>query len=109
MPPSSRYKKYLKMEAPGSFEALATSYQSLWRQISESSKFDFITLFIVVPCILITWRFFLPTNAPPHQTHKMSKRIAKISLCLLLHVSVQLDHPQGAYAELCYNDVFFTD
>jgi hypothetical protein len=29
MPPSSRYKKYLKMEAPGSFEALATSYQSL--------------------------------------------------------------------------------
>ena len=29
------------------------------------------------------------------------KRTVKISLCLLLHVSVQLDHPQGAYAELC--------
>jgi hypothetical protein len=29
----------------------------------------------------------------------MLQRTVKISLCLLLHVSVQLDHPQGAYAE----------
>jgi hypothetical protein len=37
----------------------------------------------------------------------MLKRKVKISLCLLLHVSVQLDHPQGAYAEPCktYNIV----
>jgi hypothetical protein len=33
--------------------------------------------------------------------HKMLKRTVKISLCLLLHVSVQLDHPQGAYGEPC--------
>ena len=31
----------------------------------------------------------------------MLKRTVKISLCLLLHVSVQLDHPQGSYAVLC--------
>jgi len=39
----------------------------------------------------------------------MLKRTVTISLCLLLHVSVQLDHPQGAYAELCqsYNIVEF--
>ena len=37
----------------------------------------------------------------------MLKRTVKISLYLLLHVSVQLDHPQGAYAETCqsYNIV----
>ena len=37
----------------------------------------------------------------------MLKRTVKISLCLLLHVSVQLDHPHGAYAESCqsYNIV----
>ena len=37
----------------------------------------------------------------------MLKRTVKISLYLLLHVSVQLDHPQGAYAEPClsYNIV----
>ena len=37
----------------------------------------------------------------------MLKRRVEISLCLLLHVSVQLDHPQGAYAEPCqsYNIV----
>jgi len=29
----------------------------------------------------------------------MLKRTVKIPLCLLLHVSVQLDHPQGALAE----------
>ena len=29
----------------------------------------------------------------------MLKCTVKISLCLLLHVSVQLDHPQGAYAD----------
>ena len=37
----------------------------------------------------------------PFIKHKMLKRTIKISLCLLLHVSVQLDHPQGAYAEPC--------
>jgi len=39
----------------------------------------------------------------------MLKRTVKISLCLLLHVSVQLDHPQEAYAEPCwsYNIVEF--
>jgi len=31
----------------------------------------------------------------------MLKRRVKISLCLLLHVSVQLDDPQGAFAEPC--------
>jgi len=31
----------------------------------------------------------------------MLKRTVKISFCLLLHVSVQLDHPQGANAEPC--------
>jgi len=31
----------------------------------------------------------------------MLKRTVKITLCLLLHVSVQLDHPQGAYADPC--------
>jgi len=37
----------------------------------------------------------------------MLKRTVKISLCLLLHVSVQSDHPQGAHAEPCqsYNIV----
>jgi len=31
----------------------------------------------------------------------MLKRTVKISLSLLLHVSVQLDYLQGAYAEPC--------
>jgi len=31
----------------------------------------------------------------------MLKHTVKIYLCLLLHVSVQLDHPQRAYAEPC--------
>jgi len=31
----------------------------------------------------------------------MVKRAVKISHCLLLHVSVQMDHPQRAYAEPC--------
>jgi len=31
----------------------------------------------------------------------MLKRTVKISLSSLLHVSVQLDHPQGAHAEPC--------
>ena len=31
----------------------------------------------------------------------MLKRTVKIFLCLLLHVSVQLDHLQGAYADPC--------
>jgi len=31
----------------------------------------------------------------------MLKRTVKISLCLLLHVSFQLDHPEGALAEPC--------
>ena len=37
----------------------------------------------------------------------MLKLTIKIPLCLLLHVSAQLDHPKGAYAELCksYNIV----
>jgi hypothetical protein len=37
----------------------------------------------------------------------MLKRTVRISLCLLLHVLVQLDHPQGVYAEPCesYNIV----
>jgi hypothetical protein len=37
----------------------------------------------------------------------MLKRTVKISQCLLLHASFQLDHPQGAYAEPCqsYNIV----
>jgi len=46
-----------------------------------------------------TSKFLSPTNTLFYQTHKMLKRTVKISLCLLLHVSVQLDHPQGAYAE----------
>jgi len=33
----------------------------------------------------------------------MLKRTVKISLCLLLHISVQLDHPQGALAEACWS------
>jgi hypothetical protein len=63
--------------------------------------FNFFKFFVVVPCILITSKFFSPTNAPFYYTRKMLKRAVKISLCLLLHVSVQLDHPQGAYAEPC--------
>jgi len=31
----------------------------------------------------------------------MLKRTVKISLCLLVQVSVQLDSPPGAYAEAC--------
>jgi len=31
----------------------------------------------------------------------MLKLTVKTSLCLLLHVSIQLDHPQGAYTEPC--------
>jgi hypothetical protein len=46
-------------------------------------------------------RFFSSTNALFYQTHIMLKRTVKISLCLPLHVSVHLDHPQGAYAEPC--------
>jgi len=37
----------------------------------------------------------------------MLKRTAKICLCLLLHVSVQLDHPQGAYAEPCKTTILW--
>ena len=33
----------------------------------------------------------------------MLKRTVKICLCLLLHVSIELDHPQGAYAKPCQN------
>ena len=47
---------------------------------------------------MIKTKFFSPTNAPSYLTHKMLKCTFKISLCLLLHVSVQLDDPQGAYA-----------
>jgi hypothetical protein len=47
---------------------------------------EFLWIFcIVVPCILITSRFFSPTNVPFYWTHKMLKRTVKISLCLLLH------------------------
>jgi hypothetical protein len=41
-------------------------------------------IFIVVPCILIILKFTI-----------------KISMHSLLHVSVHLDHPQGAYADRC--------
>jgi len=49
----------------------------------------------------------------------MLKRTVKISLCLLLHISIQLDHPQGGtqythhslkylvpQRRMSYNDVF---
>ena len=51
-------------------------------------------LVILSNTILLTSRFFSQTNAPFYWTHKMLKRTVKISLRLLLHVSVQLDHPQ---------------
>jgi hypothetical protein len=44
LPPSSRYDKCTKLKAPGSFEALETSYQALWRHISESCKLHCITI-----------------------------------------------------------------
>ena len=51
--------------------------------------------------VSISSRFLSPTDALFYYTHKVLKHTVKISLCLLLHVSVQLDHPQGAYAESC--------
>ena len=57
--------------------------------------------FIVAPCILTTLMFLLPTNALLYYTYKMLKYTVKTSQLLLLHVSVHLDHPQGAYAEPC--------
>ena len=53
---------------------------------------------IVVPCILVTLKFLSPTNAPFYWTYKMLKCTVKNISCLLLHVSVHLDHLQGAYA-----------
>ena len=57
--------------------------------------------FIVAPCILTTLMFLLPTNALLYYTYKMLKYTVKTSHYMLLHVSVHLDHHQGAYAELC--------
>ena len=36
-------------------------------------------IFIVAPCILITLKFLLPTNAPLYYTYKMLKYTVKIS------------------------------
>jgi hypothetical protein len=73
------------------------------RQLRQESCINKINsfFFIFLLFILIISRFLSPINAPFYYTHKMLKRTVKISLCLLLHVSVQLDHPQGAYAEPC--------
>jgi len=49
--------------------------------LSELDTKVFFLIFIVVPCILITSKFFSPTNAPFYLTHKMLKRTVKISLC----------------------------
>ena len=38
-----------------------------------------MSIFIVVPYISITSKFFSPTNAPLHQTYKMLKCTVKIS------------------------------
>ena len=44
LPPSSGYKKRLKIMIPGFFETLTVSYQAVWRHISESSSFDSTTI-----------------------------------------------------------------
>ena len=60
---------------------------------------------IVVPRILITLKFLSPTNAPLNYTQ--NAKIYCWIISFLLHVSVHLDHHQGAYAEPCksYNFV----
>jgi len=41
-----------------------------------------------------------------YYTHKMLKYTVKISLYLLLHVSVHLDHPQGLMLSLAKSTIF---
>jgi hypothetical protein len=57
--------------------------------------------FIVVPCILIILKLFSPTNAHFIEHTKMLKFTIKTSMHSLLHVSVHLDHLQGAYDDPC--------
>ena len=49
---------------------------------------------------------FLPTNVPFYYRHKMLIFTLKYLLFSLLHVSVHLDHPQGAHTEPTYIHTF---
>jgi hypothetical protein len=57
--------------------------------------------FIVVLCILITFKILFTNKCTLYETYRMLKLIIKTSLYSLLHVSAHPDHPQGAYAEPC--------
>jgi hypothetical protein len=59
---------------------------------------NIFVIFFFIPCILLILKFFSPTNA---HFIKYIKFAIKTSMHSLLNVLVNLDHPQGAYADPC--------
>ena len=55
-----------------------------------------IILIVTLPCILISTKFFLPTNALFIKNVKCYSLYLKYLFIWLLHVLVPLDHHQGA-------------